>query len=381
MRLIALLLIGLAVTSCNQPRSIRRQSQTKVTEIQNDSITLWIDNTIKTAMQENNITSLSVAIIRHGEVDYLSGYGVLKRNGNLKVTDSTIFQIASLSKMLTGIIINNLVLEKKLELNKPIINYINLDLSEDTKQKIKSIRLEDVLFHRSGLPYNSLVVNRIDGEPMLEGYSTEQIGKDLENMELEFEPDTQYAYSNLGYALLGYIAESVTGKTYSQLLDEYVAKKYDMFNTTEKLDSIQQKTLATPYRKDNRKKETKPWNTGKLTSASGIYSNVNDLSKLLRYQLAAYSDTNQENQLNPLLLTNKIGKRENEGSYYGLGIFEDKTKRGTVYGHRGDMDGYASEYSFNSNRNVGVVLLTSSGGKWIGYLSAIIMKKLEENAN
>ena len=108
--------------------------------------------------------------------------------------------------------------------------------------------------------------------------------------------------------------------------------------------------IATPYRKDDRSTQTKPWNTGFLTPASGIYSNVDDLTKLMTEQLKIYRMSNDVTIPNsPLYLTKEKDFRDDGESYYGMGIWEFEFDRGVLFGHSGDMDGYASQYRFKQD--------------------------------
>lgn len=354
------------------PFMLLAQNENEIkTEKLKKEIKLLIENTIS----ENDIPSLSVGLVYNGKTILLDGYGTVKRSSTTKVNENTIYQIASLSKMFTGIIAKNLVLEGHLILENSITTYLPKDLSKKTLKKLKPIKVIDLLLHRSGLPRDSKVVKRKDGEPMLGGYSEKDLLIDLTKLKLKSEKT--YRYSNLGYALAGYILERASELTYQELLEKYIIKQYELNNTSADRSIIPNELIATPYRKESRKIKTKSWETGKFISASGIYSNITDLSKILVNQLKAYKFFESKNISNPLVLTETKVSRGNEGSYYGMGLFEDKVQRGILYGHRGDMDGFASEYSFNTKTNTGVILLTSSGGKWIGLLSAQISKILE----
>lgn len=338
----------------------------------------WINQEISAALEENTIPSLSAAVIKNGELIFRRGYGTIKRNSSIKADENTIYQIASLSKMLTGIIANKLVRAGLLELNKSIVVYLPSDLPEKTKEKLQGISVRNLLHHRSGLPRNSMVVERLDGDPMLGGYSEEDLLKDLSLIELAFLPNEAYAYSNLGYALLGYIMERLTNKTYEMLLKEYVSDEFGMPNTGVFISREQNEYLATPYRKEARAIETKPWETGKLTPASGLYSNIIDLSSMMAWQIRDYHQYYDGGAAGPLVLSEFKGARDAEMEFYGFGIIEANTKRGKILGHMGDMDGYASYYLFFPQHKIGVVLLTSSGGSWLSELGNSIFKRLEE---
>jgi CubicO group peptidase (beta-lactamase class C family) len=75
------------------------------------SILHSLDELIKQTVESNDIPSISVGVIQNGEVTLQKGYGAIERGASKKVDEKTGYQIASLSKMFTGIIANSLILE------------------------------------------------------------------------------------------------------------------------------------------------------------------------------------------------------------------------------------------------------------------------------
>jgi CubicO group peptidase (beta-lactamase class C family) len=336
-----------------------------------------IEEKIKEAMKENNVPSLSIGIIRDGKIDVLQGFGTTSRKDTVKVNKNSIFQIASQSKMFTGIIVNNLIKEGKLNLEEPITNYFPSDISESTKHRLNEIKLKYILNHTSGIPSDACSVysERIDGDAWTKGYSKEQLIKDINNIKLEFEPNSQFQYSNSGYAIVGFICETASNLSYSELLKKYVTEKYELNNTSVELSDSQNLRLVTPYRKDNRMIETKPSNMGMATPASAIYSNTTDLTKILAEQIKAYRLYDSINEQSPLILTKQTSKMD-EKFQYGFGLIKETSSSHIKYGHGGDADGFGCEYFFSPQKNTGVIVLTSSGGRWLGELADEILNNL-----
>lgn len=339
---------------------------------ENEQIRSIIDSTMKA----NNIPAVSFGIIRDGKLSYYGGMGVISRGSKTRVDENIIYQIASDTKKITGIIVNNLVKEGALNLKIPITTYLP-ELTSEAKQQLNKITLEHLLLHKSGIPSKAPSDPRIDGNPMIVEYSAQSLVKDLNEIQLNFEPGSQFSYSNLGYAVVGYICEKVSGLEYSDLLKKYVTKKYHMKNTFIYPEKDHIPFIATPYRKDDRNIETKPFKMGKLTPAGGVYSNVDDLAKLMVKQMDAYSVFFKEGKSNNvLILTNKDSV---SNSHYGFGLAQTANKLGVRYGHGGDLDGFASGYLFMPHKRIGLILLTSSGGKWFGKMEKDIFEKLMNN--
>ncbi|RCS28184.1 class A beta-lactamase-related serine hydrolase [Polaribacter sp. WD7] len=337
-----------------------------------------IEEKIKKVMDENNVPGLSIGIIRNGKIDILQGFGTKSRKDTTKVNESSIFQIASQSKMFTGIIINNLIQEGKLNLEEPITSYFPSDINENAKKRLHKIKLKFLLNHTSGISSDACFVysERIDGDAWTKGYSKEQLIKDINNIKLEFEPSSQFQYSNSGYAIVGFICETVSNLSYGQLLEKYVTLPYKLNNTSVKLSDSQILKLVTPYRKDNRTVETKPSNMGMATPASAIYSNATDLTKILSEQIKAYRLYDSLNEQGPLILTKQTSKMD-EKLQYGFGLIKMTGGSDIKYSHGGDADGFACEYFFSPQKNNGVVILTSSGGRWLGKLADGILENLK----
>ena len=334
-----------------------------------------IDGKIIKALKENNVPSLSIGVIKKGKIDLLKGFGNISRADSTKVNEYSIFQIASQSKMFTGIIVRNLLKEGKLNLNEPITTYLPDGIQGKNKTRLKKIKLKNLLNHTAGLSRDgfSIYRDRVEGEAWRNGYPRTKLIDDINNIELETEPGTTFQYSNSGYAVVGLICENVSGLKFEELLKKYVTKKYDLKNTVINLDTQQQKMFVTPYKKTERVIETQASLMGMATPASAIYSNANDLTKILYEQINAY----RENEIqNPLFLTNQTSKMD-EGLHYGFGLIEETKGDNIKYGHGGDADGFACEYFFNPKKNIGVVLLTSSGGSWVGELANEIMEDLK----
>ena len=369
-----LLLLVLSLFSC---KSIEGEEGSRV-PLQDTTLdwkfNTWLETKIDSTMSVNNVPALSIGIISDGKLIYSRGFGVYERGSSKKVDENSVYQIGSDTKKFTAIIVRNLLAEGKLELEESILFYLPDILNVETREKLEEIDVTELLLHRSGLPFRAPSNKRIDGEAMIIPYTEQDLLTDLSLSQLQFEPGTDFGYSNFGYAVLGFIAEAASGNNYSDLLEKYVTDKYDMPNTFIRPNPKQFHLIVTPYKKEDRT-ESQPWKMGKMAPAGGIYSNINDLSKLMIAQIEAYKEYNESGDTgNPLILTETDGIKD---SHYGFGLAKTIDKKtGTRYGHGGDLDGYASGYVFSPEKSLGLILLTSSGGSWIGSLETEIRKKL-----
>lgn len=334
-------------------------------------------NVAEKAVRDNNIPALAVAIIRDGKVVNITGFGKQHRKTHIAIDNETMFQIGSLTKMFTGIVVKHLVDEGKLVLDAHIVSYLPETISSQAAQTLQHITIQDLIHHRSGIPGWALNNGRIDGDSMLGCYSEMQLLAGLDNIQLKFPSGSKLAYANSGYAILGYICERVSGQSYAQLVTKYISQPYDLNNTKVSLNKAQQQRMATPYRKDNRAIATQPWEMGKITPAGGLFSNIEDLSRLMLAQLSAYKNTKNNSDLFLTELTNDF---YGENTTYGYGLVKRVLPKSIDYSHGGDLDGFASNYRFSPEANVGLILLTSSGGKWTRELESAMFEQLLKQA-
>lgn len=333
---------------------------------------------VQTSMALHDIPALSLAIVRSGNVSLSKGFGVKRRGAKEEVGAESIYQIGSLTKMLTGIIANRLMNEGSLEMDSSVLSYFPTTLSDQAREALRNVTVKDLLHHRSGIPGWALNNGRIDGDPMLGGYSEKQFLEGLEAIQLKFDPGEGLAYSNSGYAVLGYICERVSGLSYDMLLEQYVATEFGLEDTVVFLDEAQGRRMAIPYRKDNRFVETHAWEMGKLAPAGGVFSNIDDLARLMEQQMCAYRNHSAPEENSLLVLTDRTDAFYGERTFYGFGMVKKVSEAGTSYFHGGDLDGFASEYRFMPEKNTGVVLLTTSGGKWFQDLGLEVFDLLVE---
>jgi CubicO group peptidase (beta-lactamase class C family) len=341
-----------------------------------------IEQKIQNFMAAEDIPAITFAIIKQGKVAFSGGFGVRVRETEQAVSQDTLFQIGSQTKTLTGIITAELIKAGKLKLSDTVIELLPNAFPTEFVTQFESLTIEHLLLHRSGLPNYLSNVTRIDGDAFLGGFSEEMFLAGLKSIKPEFAANEKWQYANLNYALLGYVLSKLTDKTYPQLINQYITKQYGLASTLASLsDNTIKNRLATPYRKDNRKVITQPWDMGLLTAHGGAYSNVFDLARLMELQIAAYTRYQKTGHASPLVLTQvKSATGVRPGMSYGFGMTEVTTEAGmfskTVLFHGGDLDGYGCEYLFSTEMGVGVVMLTSSGGRKFHKLAMNIMNEL-----
>ena len=135
--------------------------------------------------------------------------------GDVPMTVDSRFRYASVSKVVTSAVILNLVNEGKLSLDQKLLDIINIPEPKD--QRIHDITIGMLLQHSAG--FDRLKTHT----PMLTMDVKPWCPTDMEKLattKLDFDPNTQFQYSNVGYCLLGAVVEKVTGRSFREIANE-----------------------------------------------------------------------------------------------------------------------------------------------------------------
>jgi CubicO group peptidase (beta-lactamase class C family) len=180
-----------------------------------------------------DLPGLQMAVAVNGRLIWSAGFGYADRERGQPVARTTMFQIGSVSKSLTGDAVALLVEEHKLDLDAPIQRYV-----PSFPKKRWPITARQLTGHRSGIRHY-----RRDGHA--ENYTTTHYSTVLSSLvmfaadSLEFEPGTQFGYSTYGYTLLSAALESASGEDFLTLMTKRVFRPLGMLHTgPDQIDSV-----------------------------------------------------------------------------------------------------------------------------------------------
>lgn len=171
---------------------------------------------------EKNKGMGSITLVKDGNILYSRsfGYEQITETSKKPLTENSKFRIASITKTYTAVMVFQLVEEGKLKLSD------HLDQFFPQIPNASKISIEQILNHRSGIP-------ELTVEPgwRAQPKTHEEILAVIEKGKPAFEPDSEHAYSNTGYVLLGYILEKIDGKPYQEILTRRITDKIGLKNT------------------------------------------------------------------------------------------------------------------------------------------------------
>lgn len=167
----------------------------------------------------------NVLIAEKGKIVFQKSYGVADYETKRLLNNTTIFELASVSKQFTAMGIVLLEKQGKLKYDDPISKYIP-ELSF-----YKNITVRNLLNHTGGLPdYINLFSKNWDKKKIA---TNNDIISEFAKYkpEVNFQPNEKYEYSNTGYALLGFIIEKASGQNFGDYLESKIFKPLGMINT------------------------------------------------------------------------------------------------------------------------------------------------------
>jgi CubicO group peptidase (beta-lactamase class C family) len=293
-----------------------------------------IDYLIQQAFEDKEFIG-SILVADKGQVIYKQSFGKSDQQNNLLCTDTTKFLIGSLSKPVTAILTLRLVDKGILKINDPIKKYFTR-----VNSLVANVTIHQLLTHTSG-------INEILTEEKNMNIA-ELIGK----AEMNFEPGSDFDYSNSGYVILKEIAEISTQKDFVELVKEEfflpanmtssgVARHSNLANVAKGYkDPSQAEVMIIDFPLEN------------IDGAGSIYSTAEDLYKLDR---ALYTEKLLSNEMKEQML-----KQHVPGDYsYGWFVRE----RGgiwDVYWHRGSLPGFKSFISRRVQKDQFIILLSNA---------------------
>jgi len=223
------------------------------------------------AQFKTNETGVTALVAREGQVIYKKTFGMANLELNIPMKVDHVFRIGSITKQFTAVAILQLMEQGKLDLQDDITKFI-----PDFHTQGNKITIEHLLTHTSGIQNTTdmpAYMGRVDLTP------AEMIGH-FKNLPLKFAPGTNWSYSNLGYFLLGYIIEKITGKTYATYLEENFFKPLGMTNSLYANDIKIVRNRADGYSQgDNGVENAQPLSMTHPYAAGSIQSTVEDLFK------------------------------------------------------------------------------------------------------
>jgi CubicO group peptidase (beta-lactamase class C family) len=299
----------------------------------------------------------SVLVAHEGKVIYKKGFGLANMEWDIPNNINTKFQIASITKSFTSMLIIQLVAKNKLDLQEPISTY----LPDYPKANGDQITIHHLLTHTSGMVRDTESDRPIDKYP--DRARLDQMVSEFSNLPLEFSPGEKFMYSNSGYLVLAYIIETVTGKTYETVLQENILDLIGMKDTgIDKHRPIIKNRAQGYFKSFGEYFNTNYMDMSTITGVGNIYSTVADMFLL---DQALYNETLLPKKYLDLIFTEHIEDID-YGGFYGYGWeLKEKPIGNTsemieTIGHSGAIHGFCALFTRIPSTNSTIILLNNT---------------------
>jgi CubicO group peptidase (beta-lactamase class C family) len=266
----------------------------------------------------------------------------------------TVFEIGSVTKVFTSLILADMVTRGEVKLDDPISKYLPARVKVPSRTG-REITLADLATHTSGLPRLPDNFAPSDAANPYADYTVAQLYDFLASYSLKRSPGVEYEYSNVGGGLLGHILALKAGTNYEALVIKEICQPLGMTNTLITLTAELQARLAQGHNEAGH--PTANWDMPALAGAGALRSTANDLLKLL-----AASMGREKTVLQPAMELAETPRHEagSAGMKIGLGWHIASNYGTELVWHNGGTGGYRSFIGFNQKKQQAVVVMANS---------------------
>ncbi len=341
--------ISLIIALSNLTLSVHAQ-ETHFTEQRLNDIERYINQ----GMADENIPGVSIALIESGRVVYTKGFGK-GDNENSRISPQTPFQIASMTKSFSALLILQLEKDGKLSLDDKVVDHINWFRTSDKSQS-DQISIRHLLQHNSGFSTQS--GNLTQNSQYRGADATERSVKALQNSQLVSAPGSSYEYSNSNYHIVSHLVEVVEGAPYEAVIAARIFQPLDMRNSFVQIPVNKTAKPAIGFPQWFGISVERPFILGRMKMGDGgVSASAEDLSKYLLEVSQGELGVVSKNMRDSLFRTDE------NIAHYGLGWQISTEGDMTVYEHGGNNGGFSSQFGFadanNQRADIGFVILTN----------------------
>ena len=283
----------------------------------------------KEKMDEEFVGNFAMTLIENGNIANEYFYSI-----DQPVNENTVFPVASISKWVTSFGVLKLVEQGKLDLDKPVDDYLTRWQLPESEFDNKKVTVRKLLSHSSGL---------VDGLGY-DGFTYDETVQTLEESLTKasdteygdgvaivgYEPGSKYMYSGAGYTLLQLLIEEISGQSFQKYMSKEVFDPLKMENSTFEPSEKPNAQLAQIYKIDG---TTRPTNAFTALAAASLFTSTADLSKFLAANISSNEVLSEETitiMSTPETFINNIG-------VYGLGphLYSQNDQNSNIIGHDG----------------------------------------------
>jgi len=333
-----------------------------------------IDNFIQTEMAFERFPGVSTVIVKNGEIVWIESYGYADIENNTQVEDTTIFLLASLSKVFTGTAIMQLKENGTVNFDNDVNDILSWD-ADIPGFTTDSVTIRQLMTHTASIN-DGAALDSYYGYPdptisladcMQRYFASSGIDYDAEDNFLTKKPGSFYQYSNAGSALVGYLSEVASGMAFDQLCKRQIFEPLEMSNTAWFMADLDSNHVARPYQYQSG--SYMPYNHyGFADYPNGqLRSNVKDLANFMIAYLngGMFGDKKllSSTSISEMWSSQIPSLEPTQGlSWYQEEFSLSEGGSTMLWGHNGGEDGVSTEMYMDPDNEIGICVLTNGEG-------------------
>ena len=307
-----------------------------------------LEDRIPVLLEKGDVPGVSIAYINRGKLTWQKGFGVTSMKTKIPVTNSSVFEAASLSKPVVAYAAMKLVDEGKLDLDKPLNQYLSTPYPNVHDTRINQVTARQILSHTSGFPN----------------------WRNSDTLKIFFNPGERFSYSGEGFVYLSKCIESITGEKFNDFMTQTVFEplgmKHSSYSWLDGYDSLKVFRHNTRGEAVSQNKIT----GGTYNAAASLHTTAADyasfISAVLRGELVK-KITKQ------MMLTPRVQVREGgtqtinrpqaslfTGVYWGLGWGIQDVAHETSFFHWGDNGDFKAFVVGREKQKDAIVIFANS---------------------
>jgi CubicO group peptidase (beta-lactamase class C family) len=315
-----------------------------------------LDKEVPAILEKYNAPGVALAFVQGNKVIGFLPYGFSNTETKELITEKTMFNVGSVSKVVTAWGVMQLVEQGKVELDKPINQYLTRWKIPESEFNTDKVTLKNLLSHTSGLSLGSYTGwSHLDKLPSIVD-SLKGNNNGAGTVELIHAPDTKWSYSGGGYSVIQLLIEDVSGMDFEDYMQQKVLRPLGMSNSTFNITPAILKKSAIPY--DDKGKETAMVYFAEK-AAAGLQTTAVDLA---RFNLAVLRDKNHRYNGTKLLsekrIKQMIAPAPNTNGRWSMSYVVDSENQSL--GFAGFNRGWITLTRSVTDQNFGYVILTNS---------------------
>ncbi len=345
----------------------------------NSKIALQLDKYLSKQVSNSRFNG-NVLVAEKGEIIFQKSYGFADFDTQRMLNDSSIFELASVSKQFTATAILLLRDKGKLKLTDTLRQYF-------PELPYSSITIYQMLTHTSGLPdYERAMIAKWNHQKI--AFNQDMIAfLAKEKLPVLFKPSAKWEYSNTAYAILASIVEKVLGQTFSAFMSQNIFQPLNMnytriYNTRRSTKEIIPNYAYGFVYDDSLKKHLLPDNVPELKYViylDGIQGDgtVNSTTTdLLKWDRAVKNHTLLKESTQKEMLAEQVIVDSLNKKYYGFGVGLEKSELGYIISHSGGWPGYRTKLARTMDKDQTFIVLSNNGANVLA-----ITKELQHIVN